>query len=113
MLMKMYKYIWVAICMVLLLSACTTAQPKDNSQGIETPQAPTWQEQYDLGMRCLSDGDYEGAILAFSAAIEIDSKRAPAYVGRGDAYVKSGEADENLVAALANYQKALEFGPRP
>ncbi len=107
--MKMYKYIWVAICMVLLLSACTTAQPKDNSQGIETPQAPTWQEQYDLGVRYLSEGNYQEAIIAFTAAIEIDPKRAPAYVGRGDAYVKSGETDENLAAALADYEKAIEL----
>ncbi len=92
--------VWMGVLSILLTGCGST---KESS----------WQEQYDLGMRCLSDGDYEGAILAFSAAIEIDSKRAPAYVGRGDAYVKSGEADENLVAALANYQKALEFGPRP
>ena len=31
-----------------------------------------WQEQYDLGMRYLNDGNYEEAIIAFTAAIEID-----------------------------------------
>lgn len=50
------------------------------------PQKPTWQEQYDLGVRYLSEGNYEEAIIAFTAAIEIDPKQAPAYVGRGDAY---------------------------
>ena len=53
------------------------------------PKAPTWQEQYDLGVRYLEDGDYEEAIIAFTAAIEIDPKRAEAYVGRGNAYVLS------------------------
>ncbi len=70
-------------------------------------KAPTWQEQYDLGVRYLSEDNYEEAIIAFTAAIEIDPKRAPAYVGRGDAYVLSGETEENLVAAQADYKEAI------
>ena len=30
-------------------------------------KAPTWQEQYDLGQRYLTEGNYEEAILAFEA----------------------------------------------
>ena len=70
---------------------------------------PTWQEQYDLGVRYLEDGDYEEAIIAFTAAIEIDPKRAEAYVGRGDAYVLSGETEDNLSVAKADYEKAIEL----
>lgn len=70
---------------------------------------PTWQEQYDLGIRYLSEGNYEEAIIAFTAAIEIDPKQAPAYIGRGDAYVLSGETEENLTAAKADYEKAIEL----
>lgn len=47
---------------------------------------PTWQEKYNLGMRYLSEGNYQEAIVAFTAAIEIDPRRADAYVGRGDAH---------------------------
>lgn len=68
-----------------------------------------WQEQYDLGVRCLSDGNYEEAIIVFTAAIEIDPKQASAYVGRGNAYIGKGETEENLAAALADYQSALEL----
>lgn len=71
--------------------------------------APTWQEQYDLGLRYLSEGNYEEAIIAFTAAIEIDPKQPLAYVGRGNAYIGSGETSENLTAALADYEKALEL----
>jgi len=70
---------------------------------------PTWQEQYDLGIRYLEDGNYEEAIIAFTAAIEIDPKRAPAYIGRGDAYIGFGETEENLAAALADYEAAIEL----
>ena len=62
----------------------------------------TWQEQYDLGVRYLSDGNYEEAILAFTAAIEIDPKRSEAYLGLADAYSGVGDSD----AA----RKALEDG---
>ena len=70
---------------------------------------PTWQEQYDLGIRYLSDGNYQEAIIAFTAAIEIDPKQAPAFVGRGDAYVGLGETEDNLTAAQADYEKAIEL----
>ena len=66
-----------------------------------------WQEQYDLGIKYLEDGSYEEAVLAFTAAIEIDPKQAPAYVGRGGAYIGSGETEENLAAAQADYEEAI------
>ena len=66
-----------------------------------------WQEQYDLGVRYLSEGNYEEAIIAFTAAIEIDPKRPEGYTGRGDAYALSGDTADNLSAALADYEAAL------
>ena len=90
---------WLVPCLLLsVLCACGQS-------------APTWQEQYDLGVRYLSEGNYEEAIIAFTAAIEIDPKRAEAYVGRGDAYISSGETADNLTAALADYEAALELSP--
>ena len=67
----------------------------------------TWQEQYDLGVKYLDEGNYEQAILAFTAAIDIDPKRPESYIGRGEAYILSGETEDNLSAALADYQAAL------
>ena len=68
-----------------------------------------WQEQYDLGQKYLTEGNYEEAILAFTAAIEIDPKRAPAYVGRGSAYALSGDTADNLTAAEADFTTAIEL----
>ena len=56
-------------------------------------KTPTWQEQYDLGQRYLTEGNYEEAILAFTAAIEIDPKRPEAYLSLADAYEASGDPD--------------------
>lgn len=83
-------------CFILLLASCG-------------PKAPAWQEQYELGVRYLSEGNYEEAIIAFTAVIEIDSKQAPAFVGRGNAYIGLGETEENLAAAQADYEQAIEL----
>lgn len=34
-----------------------------------------WQEQYDLGMKYLLESEYNEAILAFTAAIQIEPKK--------------------------------------
>lgn len=105
----MRKFIASITILVLLLGmcACTADQSGDPDAG--TSQGPTWQEQYDLGVRYLSEGNYQEAIIAFTAAIEIDPKQAPAYVGRGDAYVLSGETEKNLATAKVDYEKAIEL----
>lgn len=68
--------------------------------------------QYDLGIRYLSEGNYEEAIIAFSAAIKIDPKQASAYIARGDAYVMAvqpNDIDGELASdASSAYQNALE-----
>lgn len=89
--MKTRTIFGVAGCILCLvwLSSCTEG-------------APTWQEQYDLGVKCLSEGNYGEAIIAFEAAIEIDPKQADAYLILEGAY----EADGNLDAA----RMVLEHG---
>lgn len=76
----------VLVMMLMLLTACGRS-------------ASTWQEQYDLGVRYLSEGNYEEAIIAFTAAIEIDPKRAEAYAKAADAYEALGDI-EHLLAIL-------------
>ena len=56
--------------------------------------APTWQEQYDLGVRYLSEGNYEEAIIAFTAAIEIDPKHAEAYLDLADIYTEQSDVEK-------------------
>lgn len=93
----MRKYVALVLSLMLLLTGCGKNQT-----------GSTWQEQYDLGVRYLSEGNYEEAIIAFTAAIEIDSNRVEAYIARGDTYI-ADETEENLVAALADYAAALEI----
>ena len=101
--MKKVK-IAIVFMIMILLAACDST-------------TSSWQEKYDLGMRYLSEENYEEAILAFSAAIEIDKKKAESYVGRGDAYcgkAKDMGNQENIYdtykKAISDYEKAVELG---
>lgn len=99
----MRKTIAFSLIFVLLVSTCGC--------GLMPPLSADarWQGQYDRGVRCVKEGDYEEAIFAFSAAIDIDPKRVEAYMSRGDAYVLSGETGENLAAALVDYEAAVKL----
>ena len=60
-------------------------------------KGPTWQEQYDLGMKYLNEKDYEEAVTAFQVASSIAPKQQPAYIGAADAYVgMAGSGDESI-----------------
>lgn len=72
---------FIAVVFALILTSCGQ-------------QRTTWEEQYDLGVRYLSEGNYEEAILAFTAAIEIDSKRPEAYSGLANTYIAMGDYDK-------------------
>ena len=91
--MKRIKNI-LLVCLVFVLTACSTG-------------AKTWQDHYNLGMRYLSEGNYEEAILSFTAAIEIDAKRIEAFIGRGDAYFAFDELEEHFESAIADFETAL------
>lgn len=88
--MKRIKVLLFSLILMFSIVACGKAA------------ADGWQEQYDLGMRYLTEGNYEEAILAFTMAIEIDPKMPEAYLGAAEAYVALDDMD----AAI----KILEMG---
>lgn len=109
--MKRIKMMCFLLALLGLLSACSA-----HSVDAEEQSAPTWQSRYDLGVRYLSDGRYEEAILAFTAAIEIDPKNAQAYEQRGNAYwelAQSAQGSEQTDAyrsAAEDYESAMQWG---
>lgn len=86
---------WIVLCLIIALLAMSVFLLI--RCGVLEPQDP-WQEQYDLGIRFLNEGNYEEAVLSFLAAIDIDPKRTPAYTGAAEAYV-----------ALGDYEAAIEI----
>ena len=80
--MKKHLLILLLILFSIVVFSCSCGQKVQKS---------TWQEQYDLGVRYLSNGNYQDAILAFTAAIEIDPKRPEAYLSLAETYIAIDE----------------------
>ena len=87
--MKKLSCFCLMILLLLNLVACGGSKAETSAE-----DSPTWQEQYDLGMKYLSDGNYEEAIIAFTAAIEIDPKLPEAYIGLAEIYVAQGDLEK-------------------
>ena len=84
------KNICVAIvAFLIVIGACSCSGHKNSAE---------WQEQYDLGVRYLSEGNYEEAIIAFTAAIEIDPKQPDTYIGLYEAYIAVGDYESAQAA---------------
>ena len=77
----------ICLCLALCLGVCLL---------IGKNAGNTWQEQYDLGIRYIESGDYAQAVLAFTAAIEIDPSRPEAYLQISDALL----AQDDIAGAL-------------
>lgn len=109
--MKTCKYILIfVLCLVMAFAPMLLA----------CDHSPDWQEQYDLGIRCLQEGRYEEAILAFNAVIEINPNLADAYRMRAVAYEEAAQlqedeavAEEYQKKAREDREKAQELDPEP
>jgi tetratricopeptide (TPR) repeat protein len=65
-------------------------------------------EAIQLGLKALEKGDADGAIAAFTRAIQLDPKNAKVYLFRGDAYGRKGDYPK----ALADYNQAAALDPK-
>lgn len=98
--MKHFNTSLIALFAVLCLLLAACGQKAGNS----------WQAQYDWGVRYLSEGNYEEAIIAFSAAIEIDSRQAVAYEQLSYAYQEIGDLDRAIEVLRAGYEATGDDG---
>lgn len=88
-----------AILIVLVIILCVAIGFFMGSK-LNSTDNSEWQEQYDLGVRYLSEGKYDEAIIAFTAAINIDPYETSAFMRRIEAYAAVGGED--------NYRKAIQ-----
>jgi tetratricopeptide (TPR) repeat protein len=92
--MKKILVLLLALALAVQLCACGTAQP-------------TWQDQYDAGVAALAEENYDEAIQAFQAAIELDPTAAEAYLGLADVYLATQDYDAAL-DALASGEGTMD-----
>lgn len=98
----MRKTISIILAILLVMSSCSNREV-GAQQGADS--AAAWQDQYDLGIRYLSEGNYEEAIIAFTAAIEIDPKQVDPYLKIAEAYVAVGDNDSAISILEEGYQQ--------
>ena len=91
--------IWIAAAVVLIAVVVIGALAFSGGGG-----ADRFQEQLELGQRYLEEMDYEQAVVAFTAAIEIDPRNADAYLGLADAYAGMGDLDAAIAALEEGYE---------
>lgn len=53
----------------------------------------SWQEQYDLGLRYLTESNYQEAIIAFTAAMKVNPQQVDTYVYLAQVYLASGDPE--------------------
>jgi len=91
---------WI-LALVMLFPLCACGQ-KGNGSAVE--DTPTWQEQYDLGVRYLEEGNYEEAVIAFTAAIEIEEMKPEAYLALANVYIAQNKFDEAREILVKGYE---------
>lgn len=89
----MKKIILVFFSMIFLITSC----------GKES--IPSWQEHYDLGMKYLSEENYEEAIVAFVKAIELEANQVEVYLALADAYNQIDKVESALQILREGYEQ--------
>lgn len=94
---SLYIIIGILIVLLCVVGGIFAVSMEDNKEmatsediemvEIDEEDVPTWQEQYDLGMSCLSEGNYEEAVIAFEEVIEIESKSVETCINLAEAYI--------------------------
>ena len=98
--MKRLICILLTAALVLTLAGCGCAKVE-----VAEEEAVDWQTAYDLGVRYLSEGNYEEAIIAFKVAIEIDPKQENSYMKCAEAYTLQGDNDSALEVLEQGYRE--------
>lgn len=106
---KMIAFLFMIALFSTSAVSCSQETAVSNTESVVSEKTTGISEYLDLGAKYLSEGSYKEAIIAFTAAIDIDPNNIDAYSGRAEAYIFSGENEENLTTALADYEKILEF----
>jgi TolA-binding protein len=70
--------------------------------GVKVVNANKINNSLEIGIKYLTEGNYEEAIITFEKVINIDNKNINAYIALADAYI----ADENYEKAIDIYLKA-------
>lgn len=86
---KMLIIAGIAVTAVVICLTVFLLSNKENNNGVLS-----WQDQYDLGIRYLNEGNYEEAIIAFNAAIEIEPNNPNGYLFLAEVYIAQNDFEK-------------------
>ena len=96
---------WILLGTVLLLGSGTPGLSQTTPE--TSNNAANAIQRYNAGVDALTQGNFEGAIAEFSAAINLDESDPDAYYNRGYSYHVLGEYQ----AAYDDYSQAIQLKP--
>lgn len=95
-----YRFRVLAVVIVTAFGAAVLSRGQDANAAKAKPF-------YENGKARFGQGDFEGAIVEFTKAIEIDPRNPFVYAARGNAKTSVGALDE----AIGDFSKAIELDP--
>ena len=99
----MRRFTWHLVVLTTLVFGGTVHAKSDGRDRAEA--------HYERAMALLNDGALEAAAGAFKAAISLDAKHAPSYVGLGHIFLKHGELDSADVMFRQALRKRKRYAP--
>lgn len=94
---KVLRFVIIGIVLILLaaiIAGVTVSGGSDRKL----------QEQLDLGAKYLEEMNYDQALMAFNAALEIEPKNVDAYLGIVEVYIRTNEFKTALEYAKEGYE---------
>ena len=89
---RLKETVLLLLILVILLCSC--------SKSLTTQ----WQEEYDLGVRYLSEGNYEEAVISFTAAIEIAPLLVDGYLMLSEAHIEMANPEQAAETLFLRWQ---------
>ena len=103
--MNWFKHYLIASIAIVV---CLGESPAEGSTAKDISRVDS---TYKSGLAYLESGKYENAERCFQAALEINSKHAPSYVGLGHVYLKRGDLKEAEKAFRQALRKRKNYAP--
>jgi tetratricopeptide (TPR) repeat protein len=104
----MRSHTFILISLIAVLSCPASAAPINTLPSSSPNSGSPSESQYKRGIEAVARGDYVAADRAFAAALDIDAKYAPAYLGRAEVALQRNEHE----TALKYLLEASKIAPR-
>lgn len=92
------KKVYLSVVIIVIIAIITGLILYKNSDAVKV------REQLDLGKKYLSELEYDQAVAAYEAAIEIEPMNVDAYLGLADAYIGKSDYEAAALALQKGYE---------